>query len=215
MSGINILIVGERLTFSNQIDRVAEEVFDTADLIWAETLQDIPSDRKFKLVLIEQDLLVPMNEAQIATLAALPAQRIALAYRDSSAATAFLGHVQQLDQAQRFGVIPLNIQYDGWVALLRLLIMGQLYVPLRLLQNRIETPVASMPDEFDLTSRERQILERAAAGKQNKMIAAELNLSEHTVRLYMHRVLGKLGVSNRTEAAGLFFSRHPERVGHP
>lgn len=52
-----------------------------------------------------------------------------------------------------------------------------------------------------LTPRESEVLAMAAAGSPNKLIAGELELSEHTVKLYMHRIIGKLGVRNRTEAA--------------
>ena len=40
-----------------------------------------------------------------------------------------------------------------------------------------------------------------ASGQPNKIIAGQLNLSEHTVKLHIHRIIGKLGVTNRTEAA--------------
>lgn len=58
---------------------------------------------------------------------------------------------------------------------------------------------ARAPD--GLTPREAEVLAMAAAGSPNKLIAGELELSEHTVKLYMHRIIGKLGVRNRTEAA--------------
>ena len=53
----------------------------------------------------------------------------------------------------------------------------------------------------DLTERERQILERVAAGDSNKEIAAQLDLSEKTVKHHMTNILQKLQVRNRVEAA--------------
>lgn len=53
----------------------------------------------------------------------------------------------------------------------------------------------------DLTEREREILELVANGKSNKGIAAELFLSEKTVKHYMTNILQKLHVRNRVEAA--------------
>jgi len=50
-----------------------------------------------------------------------------------------------------------------------------------------------------LTARELQIVQCAAAGKTNKVIAQELNLSEHTVKNYLFRIFEKLGVSSRIE----------------
>jgi len=55
----------------------------------------------------------------------------------------------------------------------------------------------------DLTERERQILERVAAGDSNKEIAAQLQLSEKTVKHHMTNILQKLQVRNRVEAAML------------
>jgi DNA-binding NarL/FixJ family response regulator len=52
-----------------------------------------------------------------------------------------------------------------------------------------------------LTERERQILERVAAGDSNKEIGAQLNVSEKTVKHHMTNILQKLQVRNRVEAA--------------
>jgi NarL family two-component system response regulator LiaR len=52
-----------------------------------------------------------------------------------------------------------------------------------------------------LTPRERQVLELIAKGRPNKLIARELEISEKTVKAHVGRVLEKLGVSDRTQAA--------------
>jgi len=52
-----------------------------------------------------------------------------------------------------------------------------------------------------LTERERQILDQVAAGLSNKEVAAQLHLSEKTVKHYMTIIMEKLGVRNRVEAA--------------
>ncbi len=52
----------------------------------------------------------------------------------------------------------------------------------------------------NLTGRERQILEQLAAGKTNKEIAAEVGISQHTVRGHLYKIYEKLQVRNRTEA---------------
>jgi DNA-binding NarL/FixJ family response regulator len=50
-----------------------------------------------------------------------------------------------------------------------------------------------------LTERELEVVQCAAKGKTNKIIAAELGLSEHTVKNYLFRSFEKIGVSNRVE----------------
>ncbi|WP_298495428.1 response regulator transcription factor [uncultured Maritimibacter sp.] len=52
-----------------------------------------------------------------------------------------------------------------------------------------------------LTPRENQVLELVASGHPNKVIARDLDVSCHTVKLHIHRIIAKLGVHNRTEAA--------------
>ena len=52
-----------------------------------------------------------------------------------------------------------------------------------------------------LTAREREVLELIANGRSNKLIALELGISEKTVKAHVGRVLAKLGVADRTQAA--------------
>ncbi len=59
----------------------------------------------------------------------------------------------------------------------------------------------SAADELGLTAREREILERVAAGRPNKEIAGELWLSEQTIKYHLTNVYRKLGVGSRTAAA--------------
>jgi len=56
-------------------------------------------------------------------------------------------------------------------------------------------------DADPLTDRERQILQRAGDGRSSAEIAAELRLSEGTVRNYLSETIAKLGAANRTDAA--------------
>jgi DNA-binding NarL/FixJ family response regulator len=60
----------------------------------------------------------------------------------------------------------------------------------------------------DLTEQERRILALIAEGKTNRDIAQDLHLGEGTVRNYVSNILGKLGVSNRAEAAAYAIKHH-------
>jgi DNA-binding NarL/FixJ family response regulator len=53
----------------------------------------------------------------------------------------------------------------------------------------------------ELTTRELDVLRLVAAGKPNKQIAAELEISERTARTHVSRILRKLRLSSRTQAA--------------
>jgi DNA-binding NarL/FixJ family response regulator len=52
-----------------------------------------------------------------------------------------------------------------------------------------------------LTARDVQVLELLAQGLPNKAIAATLAISDQTVKFHVAAICGKLGASNRTDAA--------------
>ena len=66
----------------------------------------------------------------------------------------------------------------------------------RLIRRRRRGPDAVNP----LTRRETDVLELLAQGRSNKQIAAELQLGLRTVESHVSNLLGKLGVTSRTEA---------------
>jgi DNA-binding NarL/FixJ family response regulator len=59
----------------------------------------------------------------------------------------------------------------------------------------------------ELSERQRTILAMVAAGKQNKHIARELEISEKTVKAHLTAIFQALGVTDRTQAA-LWAQRH-------
>ncbi|MEO8058236.1 MAG: helix-turn-helix transcriptional regulator [Burkholderiales bacterium] len=52
-----------------------------------------------------------------------------------------------------------------------------------------------------LSQREREVLQRIAAGDSNKVIARTFDLSLHTVKRHVANILDKLGASSRGQAA--------------
>jgi DNA-binding NarL/FixJ family response regulator len=68
------------------------------------------------------------------------------------------------------------------------------------LVQALRTPGTPRPGP-ELTGREHQVLRLVAAGKANKDIAAELNISERTARTHVSSILTKLRLTSRTQAA--------------
>ena len=64
----------------------------------------------------------------------------------------------------------------------------------------------------ELTAQERRILLLVAEGKTNKEIAAEVFLSDKTVKNYVSSILSKLNLQRRTQAAAFVARRH---LGEP
>jgi two-component system nitrate/nitrite response regulator NarL len=61
--------------------------------------------------------------------------------------------------------------------------------------------LAKRGPETALSPRERQLVSLVARGRRNRDIAAELGITEGTVKVYLHAIFAKLGVANRTELA--------------
>ncbi len=57
----------------------------------------------------------------------------------------------------------------------------------------------------DLSQREQEVLEKLARGLPNAEIAAELSVSENTVRFHLKNIYEKLAVTNRTEAVAWWY----------
>jgi DNA-binding CsgD family transcriptional regulator len=76
--------------------------------------------------------------------------------------------------------------------------------------GRSEAAATSVPsghpavaDRFRLTAREREVLELLAAGYTNRRIAEALYISQNTAGVHVSNIIGKLGVTNRVEAAAV------------
>ncbi len=132
--------------------------------------------------------------------------------------------------------LPMNVKLDVWLCVVDLLLRGGDYLPAALFhsyakniargggpQPNASTALVPVPSQLpELTAREVQILELVSRGLQNKTIAAELGLSEHTVKIHLHNIISKLGTHNRTEAAARFRDhqaslapRPPSRPSYP
>jgi len=70
--------------------------------------------------------------------------------------------------------------------------------------RRLMTSLRAPPRDdpaVELTTRELDVLRLVGAGKANKEIASELQISERTARTHVSNILGKLELSSRTQAA--------------
>jgi DNA-binding NarL/FixJ family response regulator len=120
------------------------------------------------------------------------------------------------------GILPLDLRFDVFIAAIELLTKGGEHFPAALLRNlnvdgatvgRTTARMASersppgrrYAEDTALTTREVQILDLICQGSQNKNIAADLNLSENTVKVHIRNIYKKMKVNNRTEAASMYF----------
>ncbi|MCC8482581.1 response regulator transcription factor [Streptomyces globisporus] len=74
------------------------------------------------------------------------------------------------------------------------------------LMTRVRTPAAD-PAETTLSAREREVLVLVARGTTNREIAAELFISEATVKTHLTHVFAKLGAKDRAAAVAVGYDR--------
>lgn len=70
-------------------------------------------------------------------------------------------------------------------------------------RHRMEVPNVRIKLQLGLTRREQQLVPLIARGLTNKEIAAQLNLSEQTVKNHVHRMMQKVGADDRLSIVDL------------
>ncbi|MFD2738698.1 response regulator transcription factor [Sulfitobacter aestuarii] len=211
LHGQNVVLLGSVRHFPNRMLQVFSAEFEEADfqrIADVAALQEIGETRAgADLTIVDEDFVDDiLTRPQFYIDAAAPG-RLVLAYRDCAVAQRLLAEKSVRTELSEIGFLPLNVQIDVWLSVMRLLLCGEVVYPQALLRGRDGAPVEATAEPCDkrkLTTREWEILTMVATGKQNKVIASDLELSEHTVKLHVHHILRKLGVSNRTGAATWF-----------
>lgn len=214
-----VYLVGSVLSFSDTVLRMAATEFTEVSFIRIERLTDLGAEqdeRRVLAIIVDEAGLQNFLRGLSAHRARYPDARFVLAYRCIQTARGLL-IIQMRDAATSdISFLPMNVRFDHWLSILRLMLCGEDYLPREVvsdvalpLPNSALAKADSGGDVRALTAREREILGLVARGMQNKLIAAELGLSEHTVKLHIHHVIAKLGVHNRTEAAAWYHANTP------
>ncbi len=76
----------------------------------------------------------------------------------------------------------------------------------QLAEEKQHTPYPTPPEHHEpledaLTPRETEVLELLTTGQTNQQIAQTLTISKGTAKVHVERIIRKLGVSDRTQAA--------------
>jgi len=88
-----------------------------------------------------------------------------------------------------------SVQREELVQTIRKAAAGRKHIP-----PEIAARLANRLPRSQLSPRELHVLGLMVSGKRNKEIARALDISEGTVKIHVSNILGKLGVSDRTEA---------------
>ncbi|SES34381.1 regulatory protein, luxR family [Tranquillimonas rosea] len=219
-----IAFVGNSVSFSDGLIRLIGSDFPDFQVKRYATLIQLADEAEAVLnatttVVLEEAYVRHLSDDLESIQQFFPRANLALVYRDQ---TAVVELVRKLSRQSRLGqlcLLPMRMQYDNWRSVICLLINGEGYIH-RDVINAALSPAPDVPAAVDapltgavredpnngLTGRELQVLDLVSRGQQNKVVAAELGLSEHTVKLHMHHIINKLGVQNRTEATVWYLS---------
>lgn len=111
------------------------------------------------------------------------------------------------------GYVLKDSKADDLIAAVRQVMDGQAALPLALLNQALAAGARRAEDDQArlerLTPREREVLQKIADGLTNKAIARHLAISPGTVKAHVERVIAKLGVADRTQAAVLATRMRP------
>jgi DNA-binding NarL/FixJ family response regulator len=118
--------------------------------------------------------------------------------------TTFAGDVQALRAFKigAMGYLHKDMLRSELVKTIRLVHAGHRRIPAQIAQEMAE----HASDEL-VTARELEVLTGVAKGKSNKIIAADLFISEHTVKNHLKSILAKLSANDRTHAVTIAVKR--------
>lgn len=114
------------------------------------------------------------------------------------------GYVREALAAGAAGFVLKDTAIGDLAKAIEQVMAGQSALPLDLVSAAMrEDNPAQMPGNLSeiLTTREREVVEWVAEGLTNKEIARKLEISPATVKVHVERLIGKMGVADRTQAA--------------
>lgn len=130
----------------------------------------------------------------------LPCRVVMLSLHDMPA------YVREALAAGAAGYVLKDASVDELRGAVSQVMAGQSVVPLGLMSAALregDRAAAQAEAVAMLTAREREVLALVAQGQTNKEIARALSVSPATIKAHVERIIAKLGVSDRTQAAVL------------
>lgn len=227
----SLVFVGSPMFFPDSLIRFVQAEFATVRLLRVPSLRALAELTKVgkppQLCVLDEQTGSRIGSDLPALNDACGDATVAMAYYQSENARRVFHRGRQTGRVD-IGFVPMAAHMDIWLAALRIQLCGEVFVPSEILgtaplvhasasdrstpAGRLRT--ADQEPKTPLTDRELQVLELVSCGIQNKSIADELGLSEHTVKLHIHHVLGKLKVRNRTGATTWFIQNRERYPVH-
>jgi DNA-binding NarL/FixJ family response regulator len=194
-SPITILIVDDHFVVRNGLATSLEIESDIRVTATAERGEDAPAIyASHQPTVVLMDLQLPGING-VETTAAIreidPAARILV-----FSTFARMDEIQSALQAGATGYLQKSASREELIHAVRLTAAGEHYLPPEVAAELIELRLGP-----SITAREREIISLIAAGSANKEIGSKLGIAEDTVKQHVSRILQKLGVKDRAQAA--------------
>jgi DNA-binding NarL/FixJ family response regulator len=111
-------------------------------------------------------------------------------------------------QAGAMAYLVKSVQREELIRAIRKAAVGQRHIP-----PEVAARLADRVARSELSTRELEVLRLLVGGRRNREIASALDITEGTVKLHVSSILGKLGVSDRTEAVTVALQRGIVQLG--
>ena len=128
--------------------------------------------------------------------------------KDGASSTGRCNTIQSADpqmltlKNRSMGYLLKSLLKDELVDTVRAVMKGRKRMP-----SEIASEIAMHAHDEDLTERELSVLRAISKGCSNKIIGAELGISEHTIKNHVQSILAKLGANDRTHAVTIALQR--------
>lgn len=212
-SAPQVIFLGSPLQFSKRFLDTFHNEFDWIEFLQVSNLSDLArltsQGKSVAIVVVEEAKVGALLQHTEAYLNAAGDARLVVSYQDAATAAQVINKRHEIAELSEVGFLPLNVQMDVWLSVMHILLCGEVFVPSALMDcdaPAVQDELQRCRSDANLTPREWEVLKLVAAGMQNKNIASDLSLSQHTIKLHIHNILKKIGVSNRTCAASWYNS---------
>ena len=205
---MKVLLVDDHALLRDGLALVMAQAFPGLHLLQAGTLGEASEvlRREADVQLVLLDLSLPDGdgiEALPRLREAAPGATLVALSADDSIAT-----VMAAIGAGAAGFIPKTAQAGVLLYALRFVLAGGVYLPPAMLDRRATerpgstgwTPAAQQPEALGFSPRQCDVLRLLIAGKPNKLISRDLEMSESTVKTHLAAIFRKLDVNSRTQA---------------
>ena len=209
---MKILIADDHQLLVDALTWLVKENEADAEVLQASSLEDaletIDRDGEVEIVLVDYDL-PGMNGIQGLTRLRDRHPQVRCAIFSSSLDVRLASNALASGAA---GVIPKNLSATAFFHAIKLIQVGERFIPAELYEIMAARGPGGLADEEDvsefvvrtgLSPRELDVLRALVEGISNRQIGEMLGLQEVTVKLHLRRIYKKVGVSNRTQAVKL------------